>query len=82
MFLRVIRERKRREIDPTAAAIKECLSFLPEGDNSEGAEIIRARLKGLLEIFDLIDAAYHTVFGSDTAFNDIRKMLMEGRKPG
>jgi HTH-type transcriptional regulator, glycine betaine synthesis regulator len=79
MFLRVIRERKRREIDPTASAIKECLAFLPETDHSEGAETLRARLRGLSEIFDLIDAAYHTVFGSDTAFNDIRRMLMEGK---
>lgn len=82
MFLRVVRERKRREIDPTEAAIRECLRILPEADNSEGAEVLRARLKGLLEIFDLIDAAYHTVFGSDTAFNDIRQMLMEGKKGG
>jgi DNA-binding transcriptional regulator GbsR (MarR family) len=79
MFLRVVRERKRREIDPTDAAIRECLAFLPESDNSEAAEILRARLKGLLEIFDLIDAAYNMVFSSDTAFNDIRQMLMEGR---
>jgi HTH-type transcriptional regulator, glycine betaine synthesis regulator len=79
MFLRVIRERKRREIDPTASAIKECLAVLPESDHSDGAETLRARLRGLSEIFDLIDAAYHTVFGSDTAFNDIRRMLMEGK---
>jgi len=80
MFLRVVRERKRREIDPTDAAIRECLGFLPETDHSEGAEILRARLKGLLEIFDLIDAAYHMVFSSDTAFHDIRQMLLEGGK--
>lgn len=79
MFLRVTRERKRREIDPTEAAIRECLAFLPEDDHSEAAEILRARLRGLLEIFDLIDAAYHMVFSSDTAFNDIRKMLMDSR---
>src|SRR5579862_8477513 len=82
MFLRVVRERKRREIDPTEAAIRDCLSFLPETDHREDAETLRARLRGLLEIFDLIDAAYHMVFSSDTAFHDIRQMLMEGRKPG
>jgi DNA-binding transcriptional regulator GbsR (MarR family) len=80
MFLRVVRERKRREIDPTDAAIRECLSFLPDTDHSEAAETLRARLRGLLEIFDLIDAAYNMVFSSDTAFNDIRQMLMEGRR--
>lgn len=81
MFLRVVRERKRREIDPTETAIRECLAFLPEEDHSEGAETLRARLRGLLEIFDLLDAAYNTVFSSDTAFHDIRQMLMEGRQP-
>lgn len=81
MFLRVTRERKRREIDPTEAAIRECLSFLPENDTSEGAEILRARLRGLLEIFDLIDAAYHMVFSSDTAFNELKEALLEKRNP-
>lgn len=81
MFLRVVRERKRREIDPTETAIRECLAFLPEEDHSDGAETLRARLRGLLEIFDLIDAAYNMVFSSDTAFHDIRQMLMQGRGP-
>jgi DNA-binding transcriptional regulator GbsR (MarR family) len=81
MFIRVIRERKRREIDPTAVAIRECLGFLPESDHSEGADILRDRLRGLLEIFDLIDTAYSMVFSSDTAINDLRQMLMENRNP-
>lgn len=79
MFVRVVRERKRREIDPTAAAIRECLSFLPADDVTEDAETLRARLKGLLEIFDLIDAGYAMIFGSDAAFNEIRRMLKERR---
>jgi len=63
----------------TAAAIRECLSFLPADDVTEDAETLRARLKGLLEIFDLIDAGYAMIFGSDAAFNEIRRMLKERR---
>src|SRR5579871_3265268 len=76
MFVRVVRERKRREIDPTEAAIRDCLRALPEEDHSSEAEILRARLRGLLEIFDIIDAGYHLVFRSDDAFNEIRQMLL------
>ncbi len=79
MFLRVVRERKRREIDPTADAIKECLDKMPAGDSSEDAETLRNRLKNLLEIFDLVDAAYKMVFSSDTAFNELRQVLAAAR---
>ena len=80
MFLRVVRERKRREIDPTAVAIRECMHNLPNEERSQEAETLRVRLKTLLEIFDLIDAAYHTVFSSDTAFNELRQALSDGRR--
>jgi len=68
MFVRVARERKRRELDPTAAAIRECVAKLPSGDHSEDAETFRNRLNGLLEIFDLIDAVYRQALVSDEAF--------------
>ena len=68
MFVRVARERKRRELDPTAAAIKECIGKLPSADKSEDAETFRKRLNGLLEIFDLIDAVYRQALASDEAF--------------
>ncbi len=81
IFLRVVRERKRREIDPTADALRECIGNLPPQEG-EPAELVRARLNGLLEIFDLMDAGYHMVFSSDNAFNDLRTMLAQGKKPG
>lgn len=75
MFIRVIRERKRREIDPTGAAIKECIANLHDIPASPESELIGKRLQNLLEIFQMVDTAYELVFSSDTAFNDLRQML-------
>lgn len=79
MFVRVARERKRRELDPTAAAIRECVGKLPSTDHSDEAETFRRRLNGLLEIFDLIDAVYRQALVSDEAFRtsvaNIRRQL-------
>jgi HTH-type transcriptional regulator, glycine betaine synthesis regulator len=65
MFARVVRERKRREIDPTVTAIRECIAMLPAEGLSEEAETFRQRLNGLLEIFGILDAVYNQVFASD-----------------
>ena len=70
MFARVVRERKRREIDPTAGAIRECIGMLPENETSEEATIFRSRLQGLLEIFDLMDAVYRQMLSTDRAVQD------------
>jgi HTH-type transcriptional regulator, glycine betaine synthesis regulator len=68
--VRVARERKRRELDPTAAAIQECIGKLSKDDKSEAAEVFRSRLNGLLEIFQLIDAVYRQALASDEAFRE------------
>ena len=75
MFGRVVRERKRREIDPTADAIKECVAMIPGDDNSEGAQTLRARLEALLEIFDMIDSAYKQVFSAEQSLHDLRTLM-------
>lgn len=75
MFVRVVRERKRREIDPTADAIRECLQLLPESDQSEDAKVLRARLEGLLDVFGIIDAAYKQAFASDEALNMLKSLV-------
>lgn len=62
MFTSVIRERKRREIDPTVEAIKGCLALVPNQD-SEAARAVRDRLSDLLEFFAVIDQLYQSVFG-------------------
>ena len=75
MFARVVRERKRREIDPTVSAIKECLDLVPEKSELPEAEILRNRLTVLLELFSLIDRVYQQVFESDSSFRDLFEVL-------
>ncbi|RYG28145.1 MarR family transcriptional regulator [bacterium] len=75
MFLRVVRERKRREIDPTADAIREVMTKLPESDRDPESVSLRRRLQGFLEIFDLIDVAYNQVFGSELSLEQIKELV-------
>ncbi len=75
MFLRVVRERKRRELDPTADAIREVLGKLPESDPAEDVQGLRTRLAALLEIFDLIDVAYNQVFGVERSMDEILALM-------
>jgi DNA-binding transcriptional regulator GbsR (MarR family) len=75
MFLRVVRERKRRELDPTADAIREVLGKLPESDPAPDVQGLRQRLSALLEIFDLIDVAYNQVFGVERSMDEILALM-------
>ncbi len=75
MFLRVVRERKRREIDPTADAIREVIGKLPESDPNPETQSLRRRLIALLEIFDLIDAAYSQVFGAEVSLEELKELV-------
>ncbi len=81
MFVRIVKERKRREIDPTNDAIREVLAKLPENDMGEGVQTLRGRLQALLEIFDLIDAAYKQVFGNDLSLDEL-SVLVKGAVGG
>ncbi len=84
MFARVVRERKRRELDPTADALREVLAMLPPVDpdlpKEEGIESLRTRLTGLLEIFEIIDAAFRQIFGVGDALIGIQELLAEARR--
>jgi len=75
MFVRIVKERKRREIDPTNDAIREVITKLPENDPDEAVQSLRCRLQALVEIFDLIDAAYKQVFSSDISLNELRGLF-------
>ena len=75
MFLRVVRERKRRELDPTSDAIREVLGKLPDSDPSDEVQGLRNRLSALLEIFDLIDVAYNQVFGVERSMDEILALM-------
>ena len=81
MFGRVVRERKRREIDPTIAAIRECLAMVPEGETTPEAEVFRDRLTTLLEVFGIIDTVYQQVFESDESFRSMVEAFGSGKKP-
>jgi HTH-type transcriptional regulator, glycine betaine synthesis regulator len=75
MFIRVVRERKRREIDPTTDAIRECLQRIPASDASGQAQTMKVRLEALLEIFDMLDAAYKQVFGADRSLEEMKDLV-------
>jgi len=75
MFAKVVRERKRREVDPTVTAIRECLERIPEDADGPQAEALRQRLAGLMEIFDILDAVYRQVFSSDRSFAETMRMF-------
>lgn len=68
MFARVVRERKRREIDPTVAALRDCLSMLPGDDESQEVVQSRERLAILLEIFGIFDRVFGRVFDTDQSY--------------
>jgi DNA-binding transcriptional regulator GbsR (MarR family) len=74
MFVRIVKERKRREIDPTTDAIREVLGKLPESDQHEDVKDLRRRLQGLMEIFDLIDVAYRQVFSTELTMDELKEM--------
>jgi DNA-binding transcriptional regulator GbsR (MarR family) len=77
VFARVVRERKRREIDPTVTAIRECLAQVPAENASEEATLLRDRLSALLEVFSVVDRVYQQVFESDEAFRQMLKLFRE-----
>ena len=78
MFLRVVRERKRRELDPTADAIKEVLTMLPSEDESEEVVTLRSRLRALVEIFELIDVMFRQFLKTDTTVEELKTMIRLG----
>ncbi len=77
MFAKVVRERKRREVDPTEKAIEECLLKLPNSGVEEEI-ILKARLEGLREVFGIVDVIYEQVFKTDETFYQTLKLF--GRK--
>jgi DNA-binding transcriptional regulator GbsR (MarR family) len=72
MIVRVIRERKRREIDPTFGVIRDCLAMVPDEQRmSPDGESIAKRLEALLEVFGLADRLYAQIFESSRAHSDV-----------
>lgn len=75
MVARVVRERKRRELDPTSKVISECLDNVPKSEELEDAKLVRERLQGLLDIFGMVDAVYEQVFKNDETFHQTLKLF-------
>lgn len=75
IFARVVRERKRREIDPTKVALQECLLRIPKDNASGDLQGFRNRLAGLLDIFAVIDSVYEQVFQTDETVQEVFRLL-------
>jgi DNA-binding transcriptional regulator GbsR (MarR family) len=60
MFTTIIRERKRREVDPTISALERCLELLgPAGDDrTDEARDHRRRVTGILEFLRTLDRVF------------------------
>jgi len=74
MISRVVRERKRREIDPTVEVLRTCLHMA--GGESEAEQAFRAKVQNLLDLFDLIDHAFRFAMADD----ERSKWLFERRE--
>ena len=81
MIVRIVKERKRREIDPTAEAIEEILVRLPEKDPDENVQAFRRRLGALLEIFGLVDAVYKQVFANELSLEELKTAVSKSSLP-
>lgn len=80
MVARILRERKRREFDPTYAAIQDCYGLVPESDTRPEAEAFRERLQDLTRIFDIVNNLYSQVFKDDETFRQTLQ-LFEPKRP-
>lgn len=65
MVARVVRERKRRELDPTVAALRHCREIAPDPSEDERARAFHRRVNELLEVFAMVDFASEFALGSD-----------------
>lgn len=79
MVARVLRERKRRELDPTVDVIRSCLEMLPE-EGSEKCMQFRQRLQGLLSVLEMVDMAFRFALVTDKRFRQIVEARHELRK--
>lgn len=68
MIARVVRERKRREIDPTVDVVRSCLDILPGQGGGERVALLRERVRGLLEVFEAVDLAFRFAMATDERF--------------
>lgn len=65
MVARVVRERKRRELDPTVAALRHCREVAPPPGKDERADAFHEKVNDLLEVFAMVDFASEFALGTD-----------------
>ncbi|GIV02299.1 MAG: hypothetical protein KatS3mg015_1129 [Fimbriimonadales bacterium] len=65
MVARVVRERKRREIDPTVKVLQQCQKMVPSDAEDVRAQNFHVRIHELLEVFEVVDFAAEFAIGSD-----------------
>lgn len=80
MFAKVIRERKRRELDPTKSAIKEILGHLPAQGEAPESDLVRNRFEGLVGIFEVIDLIYENAFKNDDQLRSAIDFIRDNAK--
>lgn len=78
MLTKVVRARKRREIDPTQVAIEECVEMLEGAGKSDEVERLRGRFKDLLDMFQVLDIAFSQVFRNDRTLASTVDQVRQG----
>jgi DNA-binding transcriptional regulator GbsR (MarR family) len=71
MFQVILEERKRREIDPTIAVLREGVAALEKGTEKDPA--VRQRLAELLDFMETMDGAYRELRG--LSIDQVRRFL-------
>ena len=71
MFQVILEERKRREVDPTIAVLRECVADLEKGGDRDSR--LRQRIGELLDFLQTMDGAYQEVRG--LSMTDLRRFL-------
>ena len=72
MFRVVVRERKRRELDPTFTVVQECLD-----DAGRGEEHFKERMQALLTFWEHLDEFYDEV--NEMPFKTMQRFFKAGR---
>jgi DNA-binding transcriptional regulator GbsR (MarR family) len=75
MFRVILEERKRREVDPTLAVLRECLVDAKAGGAKDAAA--RERIERMLEFFETADRSYRQMSG--LTGSAIRRFFAIGR---
>jgi len=65
MVARVVRERKRREIDPTVKVLERCGKMVPSDAEDVRVQNFHLRIQELLEVFEVLDFAAEFAIGTD-----------------